>query len=215
MFSKTSFFVLLVTLSTSALAQSGDDYVGYDSIVNDLTASTRAPQIRSRDPFDLIEIHGGFGLVTSHTTISTANGESFSGFQKGFEASLGIDLFSPRWMAEGALRSFSSTQLEKGAYASLNEFNLRVLYRNPVSRLVRLRMGVGVAARYMELKINKASGAEKQDFSTPASILSIGLEAAISRNLSVGAEVAYRSALITDTADSEAADATLSLGAHF
>ena len=109
------------------------------------------------------------------------------------------------------MRSFSSSQLEKGAYAALSEFNLRLLYRNPVSRLVKIRLGGGVAARYLELKTN----GQKKEFSTPASILSIGLEAALSRNLSVGAELAYRSALITETADSGAADATLSLGAHF
>lgn len=212
MFSKTQSIIFCLLLSTSAWAQSSDeDYVGYDTIVDDLTASTRTPQVKSGDPFDLISIHGGFGLVTSHLSLDLADGKSYSGFQKGFEASLGIDLFSPKWMAEGALRSFSSSQVEKGIYASLSEFNLRLMYRNPVGRLVRIRLGLGVAARYLELK----TADQRQEFSTPASILSVGLEAALSRNLSVGAELAYRSALITETADKGAADATLSLGAHF
>lgn len=216
MFSPIKFFCCALLLTTSAWAQESEsDYDGYDSIVDELKSSTNTPLPKSEDPFDLIVIHGGVGLVTSYLSIRPTEGPEISGFQKGFEARLGVDLFSPYWMAEGGLRNFSSTQIENNTHASLNEFNLRLLYRNPMSRQVKLRIGGGVAARYLEVKSRAAGAIRKQEYSTPASILSLGLEAALARNVSVGAEVSYRSALITDTADKGAADACFNLGFHF
>jgi len=216
MFSNTKVLVLFLALSTSTWAQSDNqDYINYDSIIKDLTASTKIPSTSYQDPFDMIKIHGGLGLVGSYTSITTATGEHYSGFQRGLEAKLGIDLFSPLWRAEGALRSFLSSQLEKAVHATLNEFYLRLLYCNPVSQWVKLRFGMGVAARYMALNLNQAAGVVKQESSTPASILSLGLEMAITQELSIGAELAYRSTLVTEIYDSEMTDVTLSLETHF
>jgi len=216
MLSKIETLVLFLALLTATWAQSEPQgYMSYDSIVEKLIASTKASQTNDRDPFDRVKIHADLGLVSSHTFIATVDSEHYSGFQKGFEASLGVDLLSPHWIAEAALRSFLLSQLEKGAQASLNEFSFCLLYRHSISQLLKLRLGVGIAARYMKLMLNRASGVVKQDFSTPASILSLGLETAITQTLYINAKLAYRLALITETADSEAIDTTLSLGVHF
>jgi len=134
MFSKAKIFVLALALSTSAWAQAESQaYMSYDSIVKDLTTSTMVPKTSDRSSFNMIRIHGGLGLVTSHIFIATIEDEHYSGFQEGLEASLGINLFSPRWLVKGALRSFLFSQLKQGAHASLNEFNLRLFYRQPIS----------------------------------------------------------------------------------
>lgn len=204
-------------LLNSAWAQSDQDnsFFNYESIVSELSSSKTQSNPSNYDPFADVRIHAGVGLVSSLISLQTFDGDRFSGFQNGFEANLGIDLFSPLWMAEGAIRRYSVSELDRSTSSALHEFNLKIIYRTPASRSLKLHFGFGLAARFLELKRKIQNQVQNEEHSTPSSILSIGLESPLSRELSLGVELGYRSAMVRDTIDRSAMDASLKLAAHF
>lgn len=187
--------------------------LSYDDIVSELSGQQRAP-ILTRDPFADVLIHTGVGFASSYTSILLPQQNlSNQVLLSGFEASLGIDLFSRHWMAEGSIRSFDPTELSTRQTLSLKEFDLKAIYRENLSRRLGLRMGLGLAARY--LTFSPSLQAPASTYSTPASLISTGLNARISRSFSLLAEVSYRRTLVSDTPDQSALQASLRLDGHF
>lgn len=193
-----------------------DSFFNYEAIITDLKSSTSTTKLPTpNDPFADIQIHGGVGIVTSLLTVKTPDRVTRSGFQNGFEASLGIDLFSPRWMAEGAIRRYTSSELDRFTTVTLHEFDLRAVYRTSPHRYLRWRFGMGLAGRFLEIKSRIGEALATNEYSTPSSIVSIGIESSITREFSVGTELSYRSAIIEETSDRSAIDGSIKLGAHF
>ena len=188
--------------------------VGYDSIVKELSKS-RAKTGPLSHPLENIKFHGGVGFVSSFVFVEPLGQESASGFMRGFQASLGIDLFSKKWSAETAIRSFGTTELEEEFQANLQEFDLKVVYRTPISQLFDFRLGGGLAARYLEITLRRDGVIQTEKFTTPSSVFLTGLDAVVSDTVTIGAEVAYRSSMIDETADRKAIDASLRVDAHF
>jgi hypothetical protein len=210
--------VLLVGLPLKAFSSTEDeDFMSYDAIVNELSSSSKSslPGLPEGDSFDSILLHAGVGLATSYVFLSPKEGPRSYGFLKGFEANLGIDLFSRNWLAEGSLRSFGTEELRRDSYASLKEFDLKVVYQDALTGKMLFRLGGGMAARYLNYKFENDKGTQEQKFSTPATLISAGLKAQITSALSIGTELGYRSALVQDTIDDSAIDASLRLDARF
>ena len=192
----------------------------YDSIVKDLSTKSAPPAARSRatmpsssvrSSLDDVLIHAGVGFSNMFGTISTPDGGSVYLNERGVEASLGIDLLSPQWAAEGSARSFSDA-----AYAdngvSLKEFDLKLLYKPRLSDAAVARVGFGLAGRYMT--INRGANGTF-DFATPATVGVLGLDVYLTPTFSVGAQASARSALISESADQFTYDASVRLDAHF
>lgn len=235
---KSYLILLFLTFTISAFAQYEDENtIGYDQIVEELTdrPRTRAKyKVDYDDPFASVLMHGGVGVTSSHLSIETGDGPSKNGFHKGVEFNFGIDLFSPVWIAEGTVRSFGSEEFDE-LNVSLKEFDLRLIHRIPVGNNFFLRFGGGLAARY--LKVDQWVNNEKETievaetekstsetpqktlsqrtFTTPSSIFIIGLDSALNKTVSLGIELAYRSALIEETIDKSAFDAILKVDTHF
>lgn len=206
-------FALIPT--TNVWADEDDDsYTSYDAIVADLNESANETYIPpSPDAFDWDEvaIHGGVGLATTFVQIDAVSGRS-TGLLKGFEGHFGVNLFSKSARAEGALRTFMPTETSGGATTELKEFELRVLYTPRIFTKTMLRMGGGVAARYMTFNV---SGLASYNLSTPASSFTLGFERKMSPHVALGPDVSYRSSLISDTIDKSAWNASLRLNATF
>jgi hypothetical protein len=132
---------------------------------------------------------------------------------QGFEARLGIDLFSRHWVAEGAIRSYDPENFNN-LEMSLKEFDLTVSFRDRLATPIDYTIGAGMAARYLDFTGTMPTGVS-QHYSTPSSILSGGLIFRLNSLLNVGAIASYRSPLIQDTADDGSLDASLRLGGQF
>lgn len=213
-------FILLGLNSASSHAatiDSDESGLGYEAIVGELEKlDTPAPAPgENDDPFELAKIHVGFAMLSSYSNFQVANGKGDSGLLTGFELSFGIDLFSPNWMALGSLRSYSSDRLGESLKAKLQEFDLKFLYKNYLSRRVQGVFGLGLSARYLDLKSIEAGVPKTTQYTTPASVLSAGFMARMGKQVSVGPEFSYRSALINETADKNSFDGMLKLDAQF
>lgn len=211
-------FIGLSSASVNAATTDSDESgLGYESIIGELEKQDIPLPVagESEDPFDLAKIHLGFAMLSSYSNFQTANGKGESGLLTGFELSFGIDLFSPNWMALGSIRSYSSEKLGESLRAKLQEFDLKVFYKNYLSRRVQGVFGAGLSARYLDLKTEEAGMQKTTQYTTPASVLSAGFMARMGKQISIGPEFSYRSAMITETADKNAFDGMLKLDAQF
>lgn len=206
----------VVTLTPLLAFGQQEEVYGYDSIVEELrSGSSSSYKMGNPDPFASVLIHGGVALTSSYLSLSTPDSKPVFGMLRGFEASFGIDLLSRNWLAEGAVRSFGNDNLDKNHQASLKEFDLKVVYKSSFSRLLRMRVGAGIAARYLTFKRVESGKYIDTKYTTPSSILFVGLEAPLSRRFSIGSDLSLRSAMIDETIDRSTVDASVRLDAHF
>lgn len=131
---------------------------------------------------------------------------------KGIQVSLGIDLFSHNWKAEGTLRNYDDQRIDS-CNVSLKEFDLKLIYQDSLTNSLHLFGGGGIAARYLDIQ-DELYGL-KYEYSTPSSIFFLGGSTRITRMMNLGVEFSRRAAMISDTADREAFDMTIRLDAHF
>lgn len=217
-------FGLSLVIAAPCFAQSMDDdedVVGYDVIVNNLnrqvstsdatTTKARQPKPTAEDPFENVWMHAGAGYVQVVQSIALPDGATAYLNQKGVQASLGIDLFSPNWSAEGTVRSFNDND-DKTTQVSLKEFELKMFFKDRFTRAVGYHVGGGISGRYMTLA---AAGQATVDYTTPSTVGTVGIDLFLTDRFSVGADVSGRSAMISDTLDRGSLDGTLRLDAHF
>jgi hypothetical protein len=208
--------ICMFTLPTYVWAEDDTSYKNYDSIVNELKASIdeKPAPTPSNDDIDWQEIalHAGVGAAMSWVGLNAPNGSNGSGLLKGIELNFGMNLFSRVLRAEGAFSTFAQEDIGSNLKADLKEFELRLLYLPAIQEHTVLRFGFGLAARYMNLETN--SGASYQA-STPSSVVMVGFEQRISNSVTLGPDISYRSAIVTDTFDKSAWDTSLRLNATF
>jgi hypothetical protein len=199
-----------------AFADEDGDVMDYDSIVDQLhkeSNSTRAKTstLTNADPFADVWMHGGVGLSTILQTVQFDDGQTHFINQRGVQAALGIDLFSPYWMAEGTARNFGETE-DSSVRTSVQEFELKVYNKNRLSGRLGYRFGVGLSARYLTIK---RTGHETIEYTTPSGVATAGIDFFMSPRFSVGADFNGRSALIGETVDKNSIDGTVRVDAHF
>lgn len=199
-----------------------DDLIRFDTIVRELDRQSSGlggnsrGQLRTKksDPFADIWIHGGVGVAntTQKIEIPALGGgtESVRLQQKGYQATLGIDLFSPSWAAEGVARSFGEEQ-EGDVRAALKEFELKLFYKSPFTRRAVFRIGGGLAARYLTLHRPD----QVLEYTTPSSVITLGLDFYVNRAISIGADLSARNSLINETVDQTSYDGTIRMDTHF
>lgn len=211
---KTLILILSLTLvQTPGFAT--ENLSGYEEILRELKLSEKT-SLDEMNPLkeDPIRIHGSVGVVAGRVGLSVPAGLSSSQSLQGVEAVMGIDLFSKRWLAEGALRSFeaepySSTEL------SMREFDLRVIHQIPLMKTIEVRWGLGMAARYLNFSETLSNYQLKNEYSTPASILLTGLRFHFNHVIGISADASLRSRLVNDTIDKGSFDTSIRLTGSF
>jgi len=218
MFRQLTTLALVVFAASLAYAQEDTTELGYDGIVDQLNreqaASVRAhtPVVHSESSFDSVWMHGGIGLANYVEGIQFNDGTSTTLNQRGIQAALGIDLFSPNWMSEGTFRTFAEDGDGK-VRSAVHEFELKVLYKDRIAASrFGFRTGLGLTGRYLTIK-RKDIGEET--YTTPMSVASLGGDLFINERFSLGADVNARNALIGETIDHNSFDMTLRVDAHF
>ncbi len=221
----TLLLALLLSRASMGAPQSEklEDGLNYDELMQELSQmETRYTPVEN--PFDDVKIHLGFGLPSSNFSVIKPDGGTEYGDPKGFQFSLGIDLLDPKWQAEGVVRSYSALQHNESAI-SLQEFDLKVAYNHHLYHIFYLRGGVGLAARYLDLKtteyrLDEKSGKKtlvpkEYSYTTPTSIVFVGADSYVSENISLGGEFSFRSAMVDETIDRQSLDFTFRVDGHF
>jgi hypothetical protein len=211
----------LFLFSTNVLAAAEEDksYTNYDSIVNELKASIddtpQAPPLQEDFDWQEVALHGGLGFATSYVSINAPNGTAGTGLLKGIVFNFGMNLFTRSIRAEGAFSSYAQEELDNNLKADLKEFELRVVYLPKLQQNTYMRLGLGLAARYMSLDSRVNDQWQNYQASTPSSVLLLGFEQKVSSTISFGPDISYRSALESDTFDKSAWNASFRLNATF
>lgn len=214
----TFILFLSLLLSVPSWAQSNveeEEGLGYDALLQKLSrAEQNSYSSYTRDSLDDVKIHLGVGMANSVFTVAHKDGERTFAAQRGVEVALGIDLFSPSWLAEGTFRNFGDTAYENSEIA-LKEFDLKMIYHTLFTRGWGVRVGGGIAARYLDVRYDGPAGKYEERYQTPASVFGAGLETYLNSKFSLGADASIRNSLIDETPDKTAFDLTLRVNGHF
>jgi len=193
-----------------------EEMMGYEAILNELNRESSRPawrtttkSPRSSDPLESVLFHGGLGIASLMQMVSFEDGTSHYLGQKGIQASFGIDLFSPYWIAEGTARSFAPTDGSR-LRVSLQEFELKVFHKDRFTNQIGYRIGAGLSARYMNLHRDQ----DVQTYTTPSGVATFGLDLYVGEKMSFGADINGRTAMISETPDQRSVDATLRVDFH-
>lgn len=218
----------LAIISAPSLARAQDDSdtsettMGYDAIVDQLNrenaalaatshAKAVAAQPSTESSLDNVVMHAGIGFANFVQGLRFDDGTATTINQKGIQGALGIDLFSPNWMAEGTLRSFGEDG-DANLRASVHEFELKSYYKNRLNERFGYRAGLGITGRYLTVKRGNESPIE---YTTPMTVATLGGDAFVTDRVSFGADISARNALIGETIDHSSYDLTIRVDAHF
>lgn len=199
----------MVLFSTKVLAEEVKELT-YEDLVERLSQK-KARVIRNQNDIrDDLKIHAGFGLLSSMNSVNAGYGHDEIKYQNGFQISLGIDLLSPLWASEVALRNFG--QVKSGTETrTLREFDLKFFHHDMFSRNSGYRLGAGLGTRYFKLQDRDLD----IDESTPTVLMMGGLDIFASSNFSVGLETGFRTSMVNNSADKGGLDLTLRMDAYF
>ncbi len=195
--------VLFLLTPTMVWAASGKDYeeVSYDDLLTELTSKKQKLQ-HDNNVGETPRLHIGIGYANSFSNISTG-GEKFSRHATGIQINAGTDLISPEWYAEGIFRNYGSNTEGTEDY-SLRELEGKIGYTNLLQNVWHYTISTGVSNRFM--KFSDSSRNINVDESTPSLVISTGILAQVHRNLSIGAEISGRTAMVNRSADQNSFD---------
>jgi hypothetical protein len=209
----TNKWAALALLIFTPLVHADDTYSSYDDIVRDLSTSTSYQTSTATNKEELIRFHTSFGLITNYIGLNLPKGLPNSASLSGYEFRLGIDLFSQNWISYGTIRSYDPENFRSGQI-EMKEFDLMVVYNDAIRGSFRYSIGGGMTSRYLDF-IGTFSERFNRKNSTPASVILLGLDSKISRPLSAGLTMTYRSPLISETIDNGGWDGNVHLSAQF
>jgi len=201
--------VLACILSLSVIAKADDEDLAPQNSVS----------LRDQDTsvFDETRIHLGISLVDSMQDYLIAPGVREKGTLRGFELGLGVDLFSPEWIAEGIISTFPQDSISD-TNLSLSGFELRLLYEKPIFYGVTLHGGVGLGSRAYNLKTKPRAdhtvAALDKSFNSGASVLVFGADYWPSGEVSAGLEVTNHLPMAAGD-DPSSIDFAVKLTGHF
>lgn len=193
-------------------AEEGVEELSYQDLVDQLKAKRKkiiAPQ-RSNQ-LDEINLHASIAMASSFNNYRVGE-RSLSRGMNGFQIGLGIDLFTPQWMAELALRNFGTRESGTESHA-LREVDLKVMHRQSLGQKLGFRAGTGLSTRYIRFT-DPVHGINLSEES-PNLILSGGLDSLLTDRVNIGAELSIRTALVDQSLDRNSADLMVRLETSF
>ncbi|OFZ12781.1 MAG: hypothetical protein A2Z20_06985 [Bdellovibrionales bacterium RBG_16_40_8] len=210
-FTISSFVQIAVSAAT---ASDPGGYSNYESIVRELSSSRyESSKATSDDPFESIRFHAGVGVITSLLSINLPKKLPNSVSLHGFEATVGIDLFSHYWRSDISIRNYDPEKVGLGEI-SFKEFDLLVIYNDKINSLLEFNLGGGMSARYLNINGDIKETPHRSN-TTPASVVTMGLGASITSGFSILGQVSYRSPLVHDTIDDGSLDGSVRVIGHF
>jgi hypothetical protein len=198
----TPFFFTSTLVQAASDARGDYEEVNYDDLLTELSAKKKVITKKDTSDLDDVRLHAGIGYANSFTNISAEN-QNFNRHANGIQLSVGMDLFSPHWYSEGVFRNYGQTTSGTEEF-SLREIDLKLGYTNKLESIWSYTVSAGLSNRF--LKFSDASKGINVDETTPSLVVGTGFMAQVHKNLSLGAEVGARSALVNRTADKNSFD---------
>lgn len=200
----------LQILATKVLAQNSSyEEVSYDDLVNQISSTNRNYRPTDNAAFEQVKLHFGAGYVSSFSQLQL-DSKNVQRYQNGLQLSLGIDLFSRQWFGETSFRNFGITNYGSEEIR-LREFDLKMGYIDTIQNPLDFRIMGGLTTRY--LQVHDGVKDIHIDDTTPGLMIGAGLAFRINPVVSLGFDIAGRSALIGQTADKSSIDFTFDLRA--
>lgn len=208
---KIGLFLILISLglkthwaqSASPSTSSNTEEISFDELVKELNSKVNSQSrvnmnSESKDPFESLRIHLSLGFIQTVSLLQIED-RSTNRLEDGIQLGLGIDLFSPQWIAEGILKNYGrSTQND--SHLSLREFDLRLNYlQSTPQNKMKFRLSNGLGARYLRYT-DKLSGAS-QFQTTPVYLLGAGLVIPVGNHFDLSVEVQGHLTLVHETID--------------
>jgi hypothetical protein len=198
-------FSMLQTESSFAGIESPleSDEIPYEQLVRELNAKVnkrdhRINQSNAIDPFETLKIHMSFGFVQTYSTL-LVNSRTVSRLEDGIQLGVGIDLFSPEWVAEGVLKNFGQSSMNDSTLA-LREFDLRLTYlQEAPKQKLKIRVVNGLGGRY--LRFNSPWEEFYKYQTTPVYLMGFGFLVPVGSHFDFDFEVQGHVSLINDTID--------------
>ncbi len=203
------FISLMVCVSTVQA-----DYEGYDEIVEKLSkyntkdlTSNAAYRTEMRT---FSRAHLGLGLTQTFYDADAPGVSSSMQNQGGLLINLGVDVFSTSWGLEGSYSNFGTLQTSNTSMR-LREFNLKALYKPTINKVWNMRMGLGFSSRFLDI----ANTLQNREYRTPSGVFTFGIDSYLNSFISVGADINFKTAMITDTIDKNSVDLAFRVDTHF
>ncbi len=202
------FLPLVFCLSANANYESYDEIVtklsSYESVERDPNPAYRS-DIRT-----FSRAHIGLGIAQTFFDADAAALDSSMQNQGGLLINVGVDVLNQHWGLEGSYTNFG-TQNTSGSEIKLREFAIKGLYKPSLNKTWSLRLGLGVSSRFLD--INNPSTNEA--YKTPSGLFLFGVDSYISKFISVGADLNFKTAMIDDTIDKNSVDLAFRVDTHF
>lgn len=187
-----------------------DDTYGYDYIVNQLSENTVKAPAYEPDPFESVRFHFGVGFTNELLQVEKSHG-STTAYMNGIDISLGINLFTPEWIAEGSIKNYNHANSGSSEF-QLREFELKTIYQSKLTKSWSYRFGGGLTARFLSSDYETG---RNESYSTPSILILGGFVRDLSKNFSFHTDIGYKNALVSDSIDKNALDLTLRVNAEF
>lgn len=203
----TLIVLALPFLASAAVQREAEEY----PVISEITR----PIEDESSILDDVRLHGGLTFISSFQEFALTESRRERGGVRGFALNFGIDLFSPRWIAQGVLVSYPESTVGEAKISS-NGFELRLLYDAPIREAVTVYFGGGLANRAFNIKANQTSEHQAVDrsFQSGATVLAAGLEYWPSGSLSAGLELSNHIPM-ANAEEPSSVDLGIKLSGHF
>jgi hypothetical protein len=207
---KQIIFIFIFVMSSTVPAS----YESYDEIVDKLSRYDDAPTEPSQSSRGGVRsfsrAHIGLGIAQSFFDADVAGLDSRVQNQGGLIINLGVDLLSSTWGVEGSYTNFGSQNTDS-TEINLREFSLKGLYKPQLSSSWVMRLGLGLSSRFLDI----SNMAGVSSYQTPSGLFLFGMDSYISRRISIGADLSFKTAMISDTIDQSSVDLSFRVDTHF
>ncbi|MCX7978552.1 MAG: hypothetical protein N2578_06065 [Bdellovibrionaceae bacterium] len=183
--------------------------MSYEDLLKEINRSKNRITRRSEDPFQSVKLHTGFGYVNSFKTLLLGQGRQ-TRFHSGVELSLGVDLFSEEWYAEGAIRNYGLSR--QGAEEILSrQIDLKFGHKSELAAPWAVRLEAGLSNH--TLRVTDDHKGLITDELSPSLLVSGELSAQINKFISFGLEASGRNPILQRGIDRGSIDFMMSLKA--
>lgn len=204
-------FTVIICLTSTVWA----DYENYDQIVEKLTRYSQKKQQKevatsTETSNQFSQAHIGLGFMQTFYDANTPGSKNSIQNQGGLLLNVGIDIFSPQWAMEGSYANFG-TQESNALRLALREYSLKVLHKPNMGGLWNLRLGAGFSSRFLDISQSNSNTRHQ----TPSALFTFGLESHLNSFMSIGADLNFKTAMISETIDKNSVDLAFRIDTHF
>jgi len=194
---------------------SSADFESYDQIVDKLSKyskdnrEVKAQNSRSVRSYSMAHIGLGASQTFYDPSRSPLSSTSLQN-QGGLIINVGVDVFSSQWGLEGSFANYGRLNNQE-TDIRLREFSLKGVYKPMLSNDWNMRLGIGISSRFLDLRTPLGSASYK----TPSGLFTVGVDSYINSFISVGADLNFKTAMISDSIDQNSVDLAFRIDTHF